>query len=101
MIDNRSVSDSREYKIETIDDAVAKGIREAAPFYEAWPILHEWLAQNGVVLGDGGSLGWRAMDTRPGFKGTPFPQKFNNLSEALAFALEHVKQHLQTEATHE
>lgn len=81
-----------------VDDVVAEGIRKAAPFYEAWPVLTDWLAKNGIALGDGGSMGWRAMDMRPDHKGKPFPQTFSNLSEALTFALEHCKQHIETEA---
>lgn len=72
-------------------------IRTVAPLVEANPVLREWLRQNGIDLYNNQGT-WFFQDNRPGFEGTAIQDTCATYAEALIFALEFVKKHLQETA---
>lgn len=81
----------------TSESLIAAAIKEAAPMYEAFPILQTFLSRNGVAIGQGSGSDWMCLDTTKANRGKRLGH-FDNLSLAIEFAFVKVKENIQNEA---
>lgn len=83
-----------------LQSAVENAIREAAPLVDAKHIVNDWLYHNGIAFVEMYGT-WFFQDNRLGFEGRKIDENRFTYAEALTFALEFVKQHIQEQAVAE
>lgn len=91
-----AIQDSHFVTKGELQQSIENAIRETAPLVEGYPVLEQWLRDNGINYAfDSIRKVWISMEWGNGREGIRIVEEFNNFPDFLAFALEFVKQNIQ------